>query len=175
MGISKHFLSLMEKYGVSGSGLALGYPDYVPERGRKISSDGLWEAFNANIHVLDVGPGDRVDEIFDLNCLYLGEEKRFDFLINPGTYEHVFNIGMAFCTGYRLVKPGGLSYHTAPILRGRHGFWNINEETFPAFYKAQGGQVLQQDVINNTLYVVAKNGLGNGPIVWPQESKRRKL
>lgn len=59
----------------------------------------------------------------------LGEQ--FDFVINSGTGEHVFNVCEFFRNIHQFARPGGLMMHVMPF-RGwlEHGFYSFN----PTFY-----------------------------------------
>ncbi len=66
----------------------------------------------------------------DLNeTVDLGEQ--FDFVIDNGTAEHVFNVGQFFKNVHAFTRPGGLMLHQLPF-RGwlEHGFFCFN----PTFY-----------------------------------------
>ncbi len=66
----------------------------------------------------------------DLNQpVELGEQ--FDFVINNGTGEHVFNIGQFFRSVHEFTRPGGLMMHVMPF-RGwlEHGFYSFNPTFF---------------------------------------------
>ncbi|MDZ4372185.1 MAG: hypothetical protein U1C74_12275 [Phenylobacterium sp.] len=58
-------------------------------------------------------------------------EARFDFVLNLGTLEHVFNIAQALETIHNHSRPGGLMLHGMPMSGWLdHGFYSFN----PTFY-----------------------------------------
>jgi SAM-dependent methyltransferase len=79
---------------------------------------------------------------FDLNRpIDLKEE--FDFTINFGTAEHVFNVLQFFKTMHERTKPGGLMLHTTPFLGWPdHGFFSFQPTFFFDMARANGYPVL---------------------------------
>lgn len=53
-----------------------------------------------------------------------------DLLIDPGTLEHCFNIGVAFANVVEALDVGGIAFHVNPANWIDHGFYNI----CPCFY-----------------------------------------
>lgn len=79
---------------------------------------------------------------FNLNGpIDLREE--FDFTINFGTAEHVFNVCQFFKTMHERTKPGGLMLHTTPFLGWPdHGFFAFQPTFFFDLARANGYRIL---------------------------------
>lgn len=145
--------------GLSGHGICLGFPEIKNADG--ISHKDVFHS--ASFDVLDIKEFFGGEIIHDLNTPIPDElVGKYDFLINPGTYEHCFNIAMAMANGYMLLKPGAKSFHTAPHIRGKHGFWNFCKGTFEELYKHNGGRVVWSKYSEGILFVAAENGTSPG-------------
>jgi len=168
---------MFQRHPPHGRGVCFGYPDVVLGTGpgkKVVPSEPLWRSLDVQVDVVDVKPLRGMELVLDLNQSTSTFDAQYDFAINPGTYEHVFDVVQAMVTGYRMVKPGGLSFHTGPIGRGKHGYWNFTQDTFSAFYQANGGEVLFEARVEGSLFVTARNGPeGSGPIRLPQEDRKR--
>jgi SAM-dependent methyltransferase len=54
-------------------------------------------------------------------------DRKFNFIMNGGTLEHVFNIAQGFKTIHDHLAPGGFVYHAMPFTGWiEHGFFNVN-------------------------------------------------
>jgi SAM-dependent methyltransferase len=65
-------------------------------------------------------------------------ENRFDFVIENGTIEHIFDIKTAIGNIAKAVKVGGLVCHVSPLDAFNHGFYNFSVNFFNDFYRANG-------------------------------------
>lgn len=142
---------------IKGRVLALGYPDILatPEDierifGKKVTkftNHGKWhrykteqipdtrhlfELIDAELSCVDIAEIRGGEIVADLNQpQVLGE---FDFVLNPGTIEHCFNIAQAMENASRAVRVGGHIYHSAPMTHINHGFYNLNPTFFYDYY-----------------------------------------
>lgn len=58
-------------------------------------------------------------------------DQQYDFVMNDGTGEHVFNVYQFFKTIHEVTRPGGIMFHGMPFSGWvDHGFYNFN----PTFY-----------------------------------------
>ena len=79
----------------------------------------------------------RGDEIIlDLNLplesIHLG---RYDLVIDSGTLEHCFNVGVAFENMCKLVKVNGAILTAAPVTMVNHGFWSFNPCLYENYFR----------------------------------------
>ena len=99
----------------------------------------FFEHQNASLRCIDMARFRGVEEIVDLN--YPVDLGKYDLVINPGTLEHCFNIGVAMISASEAVKPGGRIYHEAPVGMLNHGFYNLCPTLFNDFYAQNGWKI----------------------------------
>jgi SAM-dependent methyltransferase len=158
----------------------------------------LFDRLGLAVTVADVAALQGMERIVDLNDPLPDDlRRRFDLVIDPGTCEHCFNVGMAFRNVCEAVKHGGFLVHLAPLTSINHGFWNFSPTIYPDYFEANGfsllhlaGHVLTADgrfaaftvepfnrfkaPMNGLLYVVAER-TGDQPPVWPVQRKYRAM
>jgi len=118
------------------------------------------------VHALDVMPSDGADIIFDLNK-ELPEDlyEKFDYIIDSGTMEHVFDTANAIKNLSKMLKPGGIIIHIlAAAGYVDHGFYSYSPGFFYDFYSSNGF-----DVINLDLEFMISEGK------WSSENYEEKL
>lgn len=163
-----HFQAMLKAVRPQGHGVAFGYPVISKGKRKGIRNEQFFTTLDVKMDFFDLKEQFGVEKFLDLNKpLPNSLFQKYDFLINPGTYEHCFNIAQAMQNGYDILKPESYSYHTGPIARGVHGFWNFNECTFSSFYENHGGKVVHQETINGSLFVTAINGVGRAKKSFP--------
>lgn len=80
---------------------------------------------------------DRGGEIIaDFN--YQFETRKYDAVLDVGSAEHCFNIGVAMANMAGMVRQGGHIFHENPFNWGNHGFWNLNPTAYADFYEHNG-------------------------------------
>lgn len=176
MGIDANMVRLMSEAGISGRGASFGYPHYIRREGgsqSKERSEKIFENLGVEFPtVFDVGPLPGYEiQILDLNYpipdALLG---RYDYIINPGTYEFVFNIGQAVANGYNMTKPGGLAFHHGALARPKFGYWNMSRKSWHEFCELNGSLLHFEDY-GWTYYAVMRRGPRG--VRWPQENNVR--
>lgn len=177
MGISRITVDHLQRFGATGKGASLGYPHFIdytlPKRDRKRRSEFIFEELGLEFpDIFDIGelPPFKI-RILDLNKpLPSGLIGKYDYVINPGTYEHVFNVGQALMNGWLMTRPGGLGFHHGSVQRPKLAYWNSTLNTWEAFCKANGKLVHYEH--DGTVYH-AVTQCGAGPPIWPQENNPR--
>jgi SAM-dependent methyltransferase len=94
-----------------------------------VSDDSFFKALGFNeINSMDFVNNENPNIIFDLNQELPNElARRFDFIYNGGTLEHVFDICQGFRNIHSMLKPGGVIVHECPTHNFvDHGFWQIS-------------------------------------------------
>ena len=86
------------------------------------------------IVTLDVSDYEHADLIHDLNMPVLPSFGQFDFILNQGTLEHIFDIRQAMWNLSDLTKNEGQIVHMVPAGFLEHGFYNFNAGFFSDFY-----------------------------------------
>jgi hypothetical protein len=159
---------------LKGEVLSLGYPDinatsaeveqlfgYKPTRfnndhkrhGRKEplpDTQELFEHLGVKLTVVDFIKERGIEIVADLNEPQ--DFGQFDLVIDPGTLEHCFNIGLALMTAADAVKVGGHILHLSPLNMPNHGFYNISPTLYHDFY-TQNGWSVEMKVIANPFSV----------------------
>ncbi len=91
---------------------------------------------------LDIRASRGVEAILDLNQR-VEVTSRYDIVLDPGTLEHCFNIGLAFSNVLRLTKVGGYVMHVNPCTMVNHGFYNLNPTAYKDFYEQNGARIIK--------------------------------
>lgn len=111
-----------------------------------IDSFKLFEMFriSGGVHAVDFSEYENADIIFDLNE-DLPEElfEKFDYVINSGTLEHVFDVAKAMRNISDMVRPGGVIVHIVPFGGlANHGFYSFSPTFFQDYYETNGFDIL---------------------------------
>ncbi len=73
--------------------------------------------------------------IADLNQpLSSTHHDKYDVVIDTGTLEHCFNVGVAFENMCRLARVNGLIISAAPMTKINHGFWNFSPCAYDNYF-----------------------------------------
>jgi len=59
----------------------------------------------------------------------------YDLVVDTGTLEHCFNVGVAFENMCRLSRVGGLIVSAAPMTKVNHGFWNFSPCAYDNYFQ----------------------------------------
>ena len=92
----------------------------------------------SNIDELDFNNYEDANLIYDLNEI-IKVEKKYDFIFDGGTIEHIFDIKNSMTNIVNFLKIGGNVMHSFP-LNGwiNHGYYNFSPCMFNEFYKQNG-------------------------------------
>lgn len=158
----------------------------------------LFDRLGLDVTVADVAALQGIERIVDLNDPLPDDLRRqFELVIDPGTCEHCFNVGMAFRNVCEAVALGGYLVHIAPLSFINHGFWNFSPTVYPDYFEANGfalvhmngaaptgdGRISTFDVEpfrrfapprDGILYVVAERTGAQAP-VWPVQRKYQQM
>ena len=104
----------------------------------------LFEALDASLTALDRRDLYGVEENVDLNYP-IAERHRsaYSLVIDPGTTEHILNIGQALTTVVQSMRVGGYAYHQSPMVMLNHGYWNYSPAAYHDFYTANGCEIVR--------------------------------
>jgi hypothetical protein len=95
----------------------------------------LFEELGLKIDFFDVQRFRGEEIIVDLNVeldqSYFG---KYDLVLDTGTLEHCFNVGVAFLNMCNLVSAGGSLLTQAPMTKANHGFWNFSPCAYENFF-----------------------------------------
>lgn len=93
----------------------------------------------AEVYALDYSDYEDADFIFDLNSANLPEElkRRFDYILDGGTLEHVYHVPNALSNIVGMLRVGGKVFHYIPAERYvDHGFYSFSPCLLHDFYEA---------------------------------------
>ncbi|SEJ87857.1 hypothetical protein SAMN05660742_12144 [Propionispira arboris] len=103
------------------------------------------------VHIMDISDYEDADIIYDLNVEKISSklEAAFDYIIDGGTLEHVFNIANALKNiFYMLNENGGNIYHYLPVSGYiNHGFYSILPCLLNEFYSSNGGSIENCNIV----------------------------
>lgn len=107
------------------------------------TSESFFRALNCELVCVDVKKWRGDELLLDLNTP-LSEPSlvnSFDILLDMGTTEHCFNIGVVMQNYLKFVKLGGFIIHWNPLWMPNHGFYNLNPTFYHDWYMANGGGI----------------------------------
>jgi hypothetical protein len=111
-----------------------------------ISDKTLFAAFGfTSMDSLDVSEFEGADFVHDLNLPGLSERlgTTYDTVIDPGTIEHVFDVGMALENLFDVMHPGSVVVHSLPLgNRIDHGFYQFSPNFLLDYYEANDFEIL---------------------------------
>ncbi len=71
----------------------------------------------------------------------------YEFVLDVGTIEHCFNVGLAAKNMAGMLKKGGVIFHENPFAMPNHGFYSLNPTFYTDFYEQNGFKVLDCKLI----------------------------
>lgn len=122
----------------------LAYAEPVAERIRRQNSRYTWKDFFellgfADYQDVDLDPEEGCSILHDMNQPLPAQYANcFDFVMENGTIEHIFDIKTAIGNIAQAVKVGGVVCHVSPLDAFNHGFYNFSINFFNDFYRANG-------------------------------------
>jgi hypothetical protein len=98
-------------------------------------------------------------------------EGKYDLVIDTGTLEHCFNVGVAFTGMCKLADVGGVVLTQAPLSKVNHGFWNFSPCVYDNFFQQNKWAIKYIQVYKIEAGMINKfNPSGNGRFAAPPES-----
>lgn len=112
--------------------------------GKNIGTFSLFEVFGYDdVHALDISDYEGADILVDLNKKISEEHRRFDFVMNIGTLEHVFNVATAMDNIYELTDSNGYILNIGPAAGYvDHGFFSFSPGFFEDYYRENGCEII---------------------------------
>lgn len=196
--------------------LCLGYPDILttgdPSPDAERQSIAKWHHWHGGIEhaehffgrqsltaeYWDVVKARGPEWVVDLNVLTMQTcptSLKFGLCIDPGTSEHIFNVGNVFALLSQITALNGYVLHLNPLGMGNHGFWGLNPTAYSDFYEANGFSVemlaelsgpLEQrsmrpipqhkrfDIAQNGVMLCLVKKISEVPLIWPIQTKYKK-
>ena len=97
-----------------------------------------------HIDYIDASGYQGANIIHDLNDTNLPEEmiNKYDFILDAGTMEHVFNFGNVLENIFKMLKVGGTFFFDVPTFYGfNHGFYNFSPCVFYEYFLANNYEI----------------------------------
>ena len=136
-----------------------------PHLGGMTDSYSIFESLGfREVHAMDVSEYENADIIFDLNSRKLPSQlkNRFDYILDGGTTEHVFDYPQALKNIAEMLKIGGKIFHYTPTYSWtNHGYYSISPSLFVDFYESNGFQIENVDIVFSKKSVDTENSLTN--------------
>lgn len=131
--------------------------------------EGLLQVWNASLVVIDIETIRGGEHIIDLNVPNSTGDLHatFDIVIDNGTLEHCFNIGVALSNAIMLAREGGFMFHISPFNMANHGFYNLNPTWFYDIYTVNGFSIVQGTI-------TSLNGGESHPFDWTRRFQIKK-
>jgi hypothetical protein len=108
------------------------------------SAYGFFSELNSELTCFDKRDLFGIDENLDLNYpIDVRHHGSYSLIIDPGTIEHVMNVGEALSSIVRALRVGGHAYHISPMSMLNHGYWNFSPVTYHDFYMANGFEIVR--------------------------------
>ena len=108
------------------------------------SAYGFFDLLGAKLVCFDKRSLFGINENLDLNYpIDAHHHDSYSFVIDPGTIEHVMNIGEGLTSIIRVLRVGGYIYHVSPMSMLNHGYWNFSPVTYYDFYTANGFEIIR--------------------------------
>lgn len=102
------------------------------------------------VHAMDISPYEGADIIFDLNSTEIPDVliEHFDYIIDGGTTEHLFNFTQGLYNVAKMLKVGGKVFHYIPATGSvNHGYYSLSPQVLEDFYTNNGFRVDKLDII----------------------------
>ena len=100
------------------------------------------------VHALDYSSYEGADLIYDLNEDLSKEiAYKYDYIIDGGLTEHVYNVAKTIENMSMMLAPGGIIIHILPLAGlVDHGFYSFSPTFFMDFYGKNGFSILDLDI-----------------------------
>lgn len=138
--------------------------DVKPQDKQRVSDMAAFAALGFDsIDSVDFTADEGATLIYDLNVLGLEAftKKRFDFILDSGTMEHVFHAPNLLANVLGVLKPGGVIAHINPMNNCTdHGFYQFSPAFYTDYYTANNFHILQATVF-------AVDFLADEPVLVP--------
>jgi len=144
--------------------LCLGYPDILadcdapsdPEqqricrwhhwRGGIVRAEDFFADLGFEAEYWDVTQARGPERVVDLNELnhwrdWIGDDYGYGLVIDPGTIEHIANIGNCWRTICAVTALDGAVIHCNPLTMANHGFYSIHPTAYVDLYEANGFRI----------------------------------
>ncbi len=119
---------------------------------------------------MDISAYENADIIFDLNNNELPDElkNRFDYILDGGTTEHVFDYAQALRNVVKMLKVGGKVFHYIPATGWtNHGYYSLSPSLLADFYQTNGFRVENLDILFGKKSRTSNNSLANNLVSYP--------
>jgi len=137
-----------------------------------VDTDFFFKALNLETDYFDIQKVRENEIILDLNEeLPIMYEKKYDLVIDTGTLEHCFNVGVAFTNMLKLLKTdGGIVITMSPMNYPNHGFWNFSPCVYENFFRENSWKMLFYLATDYSNKIIDINNLNSLKVDVPKKS-----
>lgn len=136
-----------------------------------VDTDFFFRALNFDTDYFDIRKIRKNEIILNLNEeLPKNMEKNYDLVIDAGTLEHCFNVGLAFINMLKLLKSDGIVMSCSPINYPNHGFWSFSPCVYENFFRENSWRMLFYLATDNTNKIIDINDLNSKNFNAPKRS-----
>lgn len=129
--------------------------DYTMLKNNRIQGGGdikslMYALGFSKVNVLDVSNYEGADIVFDLNSEIVPDnlKESFDYIVESGTLEHIFNFPQALANITSMLKQGGKVFHYLPAHNFiNHGYYTVSPAVLQDFYERNGFQIKKLDIL----------------------------
>lgn len=108
-----------------------------------VETKSFFDALGLDIIFFDFKKFRGIEQILDLNNPISPDmASEFDLVLDTGTLEHCFNVGVAFRNMCELVNVGGLILTASPLTKINHGFWNFSPCVYYDYFNQNNWKIL---------------------------------
>ncbi len=109
-----------------------------------IETNDFFNKIDCNVDYFDFAEIRGGEIVCDLNVhIDAKHHSQYDLVVDTGTLEHCFNVGVAFENMCRMVNVGGLIISAAPMSKVNHGFWNFSPCAYENYFRQNNFDILQ--------------------------------
>lgn len=143
--------------------------------GGVLNQESLFETFGFDtVDSLDVSDYEGCTHLFDLNASQLPKDltEQYDFVLNGGTLEHIFDFTQGLKNTVNMIKPGGYFLHLGPCNNWiDHGFFQFSPTLWFDFAKANEFDV----IVSASIELDRPEGLPESVIIKPLKPQEGKV
>jgi hypothetical protein len=111
--------------------------------GTVFDSQTLFDKYGIDVKFFDFMDHRNCEETLDLNHEISHDHKHaFDLLVDTGTLEHCFNVGIAFRNMCEMTSLKGIVISAAPLTKVNHGFWCFSPTAYFDGFVQNGFKIL---------------------------------
>lgn len=136
-----------------------------------VDTEFFFTALNLEVNFFDIRKIRQNEIILDLNEELPKElENAYDIVLDCGTLEHCFNVGIAFINMLKLSKIEGMVMTSTPLNYPNHGFWSFSPCVYENFFRVNSWKMLFYLAVDGSSNIIDVKDLNTKRIDAPKRS-----